>query len=63
MTADEGEAFPPEKAALKIYYASAGESLWQIAKSCHTSMQQVMDENDLAADVLEQDTMLLVPLC
>ncbi len=63
VTADEGEAFPPEKAALKIYYASAGESLWQIAKSCHTSMQQVMDENDLAADVLEQDTMLLVPLC
>lgn len=63
VTADENEEFPPEKAALKIYYASAGESLWEIAKSCHTSMEEVMKENDLAADVLAEDAMLLVPLC
>ena len=45
------------------YFAGGGESLWEIAKSCHTSMEAVMEENGLAADVLPEDTMLLVPLC
>ncbi len=61
--ADESAVFPAEKAALKIYYAARGESLWEIAKSCHTSMQAVMEENHLEADVLSEDAMLLVPLC
>lgn len=61
--ADESAVFPAEKAALKIYYADRGESLWEIAKSCHTSMQAVMEENHLDADVLSEDAMLLVPLC
>ncbi|MCL2488538.1 MAG: DUF3794 domain-containing protein [Oscillospiraceae bacterium] len=61
--ADENAAFPPEKAALKIYYANKGESIWEIAKGCHTSMQAVMDENSLASEVLPEDTMLLVPMC
>ena len=63
MSADEAAGFPEEKAALKIYYANGGESLWEIAKSCHTSMEAVMEENGLAADVLSSDAMLLVPLC
>lgn len=63
VTADDNEAFPPERAALKIYYANAGESLWEIAKACHTSMDEVMKENDLTCDCLEEDAMLLVPLC
>ena len=63
MSADESAGFPEEKAALKIYYANGGESLWEIAKSCHTSMEAVMEENGLAADVLGSDAMLLVPLC
>lgn len=60
---DENAAFPEEKAALKIYYANRGESLWEIAKSCHTSMQAIMEENNLQSDVLEENTMLLVPMC
>jgi LysM repeat protein len=63
VSADPQAAFAPEKAALKIYYAAAGESLWEIAKACHTSMEEVMKENDLTADTLTADTMLLVPLC
>ena len=57
------ESFPPEKAALKIYYAAGGESIWEIAKKCHTSMQAVMEENNLSGEILPEDTMLLVPLC
>ncbi|HIW73538.1 MAG TPA: DUF3794 domain-containing protein [Firmicutes bacterium] len=62
-SADEDAAFPAERAALKIYYANSGESLWEIAKACHTSMDAVMEENALAGDVLTKDSMLLVPLC
>ena len=67
MTADESAPFAKSEAeqrcALKIYFAGGGESLWEIAKNCHTSMEAVMEENGLAADVLSEDTMLLVPLC
>lgn len=61
--ADENAAFPAEKAALKIYFASGGESIWEVAKACHTSMDAVMEENALPSDILAKDTMLLVPLC
>ena len=57
------ESLPEEKAALKIYFANGGESLWEIAKSCHTSVEAVMEENGLQSDVLPYDAMLLVPLC
>ena len=63
IEADTAASFPAETAALKIYYAGQGESLWEIAKACHTSMDAVMDENGLDTDVLPADTMLLVPLC
>lgn len=63
IVADEAAAFPPEKAALKIYFAGSGESLWEIAKNCHTSVEAVMEENGLQSDVLPHDAMLLVPLC
>lgn len=63
LAADEGAAFPKEKAALKICYAGAGESIWDIAKCCRTSMEAVMEENGLSGEVLSENTMLLVPLC
>lgn len=63
ITADENASFPAEKTALKIYFANKGESLWEVAKACHTSMDAVMEENALENDVLSENTMLLVPLC
>lgn len=63
ILADESGKFPEEKAALKLYFANKGESLWEIAKSCHTSMEAVMEENGLKSDVLTDDAMLMVPLC
>lgn len=63
VTGDETESFPPETAAVKVVFAEAGESLWGIARDCHTSVEAVMQENDLTADILSQDTMLLVPMC
>lgn len=63
MSADEAAGFPKEKAALKVCYAAGGESIWEIAKRCHTSMDAVMEENNLSSEILPEDTMLLVPLC
>lgn len=62
-TADETAAYPPDKAALKICYANRGESLWEIARRCRTSVEAVMEENHLTGDTLAADTMLLIPLC
>ncbi len=48
--------------ALTIYYADAGEQVWEIAKRYNTSVEQVMSENDLAGDVVEKRGMLLIPI-
>ena len=63
ITAEDNAEFPPERAALKIYFAGGGESIWEIAKNCHTSMNAVMEENNLSSEIVPEDTMLLVPLC
>lgn len=60
---DDSATFQHQKAALKIYFASGGESVWEVAKACHTSTEAVMEENGLSGDILPGDTMLLVPLC
>lgn len=63
VSADENAAFPADSSALKIYYAGAGESMWDIAKRYHTAVDAVMTENELAADMLDEDKMLLIPMC
>lgn len=63
VAADESSAFAPDTAAIKIYYAAAGESVWDIAKQYHTSVDAVTAENGLSGDRLDDDTMLLIPMC
>ncbi len=48
--------------ALRICYAEAGDSVWDIAKSYATSMAAVLEENSLESERLEARTMLLIPL-
>lgn len=48
--------------ALRICYAEAGDSVWDIAKSYSTSMAAVLEENSLEAERLDARTMLLIPL-
>ncbi len=50
-----------ESCALTLYYASAGESLWQIAKSHNTGMALLQEENALEDILLDSDCMLLIP--
>ena len=48
--------------ALKIYYADEGEGVWDIAKRYNTSVEAIMEENELEGEVLEQRGMLLIPI-
>ena len=57
------EPYPEQRAALRICRAKKGESVWEIAKGCHTAASAVMEENDLDGDEVPSDMMLLVPLC
>ena len=51
-----------DRFALKLYRMSEGEKLWDIAKRYKTSIQAMIDENDLSIDSPENGGMLLIPL-
>lgn len=51
-----------EDYAVKLYFGSEGEEVWDIARRCCTSVDAVMEENDLASDRLSGSGMLLIPI-
>ncbi len=57
----EAETLPSEF-ALKLYFGKAQEEIWSIAKRCHTSVEAIMDENDLTQEQLSENTTLLIPI-
>lgn len=57
------EPYPAERAAVRIRRAKQGDSVWDIAKSCHTAPAAVKEENGIAGDTLPEDMLLLLPLC
>ena len=50
------------KAALIIYYAEAGESLWNIARQYHTAADAIRRENDLTEETVPSRGMLFIPV-
>lgn len=63
VAADETKPRAQDKsAALSIYYADAGESLWNIAREYCTSVNAIKLENDLTGDFVENRGMLLIPM-
>lgn len=63
VTADESRPKVKDmSAALTIYYADAGESLWNIARAYCTSIDAIKNENDLTEDQIENRGMLLIPM-
>ncbi|MBQ9414618.1 MAG: DUF3794 domain-containing protein [Clostridia bacterium] len=59
---DEQETYPPSEVSLKILYTSAGEDLWELAKACRTSLDDILLENDLTQPVIQRPTMLMIPI-
>ncbi|MDR0920477.1 MAG: DUF3794 domain-containing protein [Oscillospiraceae bacterium] len=50
--------------ALKLYYGSQGENLWDIAKRYNSSVNSIVDENEQLenASALAADSMILIPI-
>ena len=48
--------------ALKLYYGVENENVWDIAKRCHTSVDAIMEENDLTDEQLTTPGMLFIPI-
>lgn len=46
--------------AVTVYFAENGEKLWDIAKKYNTSEETIRRRNNVKADVLEQETMLII---
>lgn len=67
MQADESAPYTHadgmENCQVKVCFAEAGNSLWEIAKAEHASPTALMKENDLTEEILSNRTMLLIPLC
>lgn len=49
-------------AALTVYYAGAGENLWDIARNYCTSVEAIRLENELESDFIEDRRMILIPM-
>ena len=47
--------------SLLLYFAGAGESVWEIAKEYNTAPEQIRAENELESDVLTGKRVLLIP--
>jgi len=61
IEADETRLKKRDMAALTVYYADKGESVWNIAMRYNTSADMIMNANNLEEDVLTGRTVLLVP--
>lgn len=50
------------KPALVIYFCQGKESVWDIARKYNTTVDEIMQENELSVDYLENKTMLMIPV-
>lgn len=62
ITGHKDQLYPPQKVGLIAYYAQSGEDLWDIAAHCRTAPECIGAENGLTEDILQQATMLMVPI-
>ena len=58
---NEDRRKPQNKSALTIYFSSAGEKLWDIARHYNTTVKKIKEENDLTGDEVSEKMMLMIP--
>lgn len=56
------QCYPRTKASALLYYAQPGESIWSIARDCHTSPDMIHTENQTDEEILTDACVLLVPM-
>lgn len=62
VTSDESRLIPKDSASLAVYYASKGESVWDIARKYYTCVNMIKEENDLSEDEIRSGGMILIPM-
>lgn len=63
ISADEKKKCQKDKnAALILYFASKGENVWTIAREHRTSVDRLLNENDLQDETLLESRMLMIPV-
>lgn len=63
VSADETKPTPNDPtASLCIYFADAGENIWNIARAYRTSPDSIRSENGLSGEIVENRGMLLIPM-
>ena len=59
---DEEKPYPQQKITALLYYADTEESVWDIARCCHTSPRRIMEENALEKERLDEQMVIVVPV-
>ena len=62
VSADTSKPKTRPDMALSIYYADEGEDIFEIAKTFNTSPIEIAQENNITDGILEQKSMLLIPI-
>lgn len=62
LSVPDCDSVKPHKSSLTLYFCSGGESLWDIARHYNTTVEEIMEENELSSDCPENKTMLLIPI-
>lgn len=62
LSVSEGKMPKARRSSLTVYFCSGQESLWEIARKYNTTVEAIMEENELSADYLENKTMLMIPI-
>ena len=58
---DESRPRAQSGSTLTVYFASAGENLWDIAQRYNTTVDAIKEENELSQDCVSEKMMLMIP--
>lgn len=58
----ETRRFSTDRGAMTIYFAAAGEHVWDIACRYHSSVDEICQINDIKDKILASEKMILVPM-
>ena len=62
LTVTDGCRKKEHKSCLTVYFCSGKESLWDIARRYNTTVEEIMEENELSADYIENKSVLMIPV-
>lgn len=59
---EQGPARKSGKTALTVYFAGKNETAWDIARCYNASVEEIINLNDLASEIIPEGKMLLIPM-